>query len=831
MKVFLKYAAWTLVIIVLLIGGAFAYLLSNKDQIREYALNGINEQLTVKLNVDEIDLTLFSQFPKVSLDLQRVSISDRLRPKQHLLRAEHVYIGFNLYDIIRKNYTIKLITIDKGNIDLYTNKKGISNYSIFKEQENPGKNETFLLSLNEVKMNGVEVDYVDERYQQYHSALFKMVSLYGDFNEKGENIGLKGDLLAHQLKSDDIILARNKPLKLDVVFKTDHRAGTYTFERGYVDIDRLKLSLTGKIINKPKSVYFDLETSARNLDIPSLLSILPVQSLPQDLKGDGDLFLSGTIKGEASDKLAPAIHFNFGVTNGTLQKGNGLALKQINFKGEFSNGAGHNKQSSLVSLTDLSFMLKDAQITGKFMVTNFADPLLTTSLKGKINADDLINFMQNETLKSAEGMIDFDIDFSGKTSNLNQSSWLSNKSSGRVVLELTNITFKQNDKSIKRLSAQLSLENKNALIENFEAEFAESDIKISGTLNNIIPYLLLADQPLEANIKYQSNNIDLNNFVMPLSPTNMDENKKGFALPENIVIDAEVKATQLVYNLFKAKNVSAAVRWKGKKITVENLVAQTMNGQLKLDGEIENARDGRFMASVTSTLNNIDINALFKACNDFGQQEITNKHIQGKLSGTIDLVSVWSNNLDCDLGKLYALCNVDIKNGELNGYKPLEALGKYVDVKELQNLKFADLKNTIEIRNKTIYIPAFDVKNNALNMTLSGTHTLDNFIDYKVKIKLSELLKNRRKATVNEFNEEETADGGMNLYLTMKGPIDNFKIAYDKKEVKQQLKQDLKKEKQSIKEILKKEFTGDEEKKKDIKEKKNDNDELEFEPE
>lgn len=831
MKVFLKYCAWLAVVLVLLIAGAFVYLLLNKDQIKEYALNEINEQLTVKLNVGEVDVTLFSQFPKVSLDMKNVSISDPIQPKQHLLRAGHVYIGFNLYDIIRKQYHIKLITIEQGAVNLYTNKKGVSNYFIFKEQQDDGKEEAFLLSLKEVKMNEMEVDYRDDLYNQYHSALFQSVSLYGDFNQKGENIGIKGNMLAHRLRSDNIILAKEKPLKMDVVLKTNHQTNTYTFERGYVDIDQLKLAFTGQVVNKPKSVYFDVETSARNLDIPSLLSLLPGQSLPADLKSDGELFLSGTIKGEASDKAAPAIRFSFGVNNGSLQKGKGLALKQVNFKGEFSNGTKHTKQSSMLSLTGLSFVLKDAKITGDFRMENFADPVLSTSLKGKIQAADLLDFLQDETLKTADGTIDFDINFSGKTSNLNASSWLNNQSSGNVTLDLSNITFKQNDKSIKRIAAQLSLENKNARIENFEAELAESDVKISGTLNNIIPYLLLNNQPLEANIRYQSNNIDLNNFVMPLSPANMDESKKGFALPENIVIDADVKASQLTYNTFKAKNVSAYVRWKGKKITVENLAAQTMNGQLKLDGEIENAPDGRFMASISTSLNSIDINALFKACNDFGQQEITSKHLQGKLSGTIDMVSVWSNNLDCDMNKLYALCDVSIKNGELNGYKPLESLGRFVDVKELQNLKFADLKNTIEIRNKTIFIPAFDVKNNALNLTLAGTHTLDNYIDYKIKIKLNELLSKKRKASTNEFNEEETPDGGMNLYLSMKGPIDNFKISYDKKEVKQQLKQDLKKEKQSIKEILKKEFSGEEEKKKDIKEKKNDNDELEFEAE
>ena len=112
----------------------------------------------------------------------------------------------------------------------------------------------------------------------------------------------------------------------------------------------------------------------------------------------------------------------------------------------------------------------------------------------------------------------------------------------------------------------------------------------------------------------------------------------------------------------------------------------------------------------------------------------------------------------------------------------------------------------------------------------------DNFVDYKLKLKLSELLKNKRKAASanNEFNEEEvTADKGVNLYLSMKGPISNIKISYDKIGTKQKITQELKQEKQNIKEILKKELgisTGDK-KENEIKEKKNDTDELEFEPE
>jgi hypothetical protein len=188
---------------------------------------------------------------------------------------------------------------------------------------------------------------------------------------------------------------------------------------------------------------------------------------------------------------------------------------------------------------------------------------------------------------------------------------------------------------------------------------------------------------------------------------------------------------------------------------------------------------------------------------------------------------VWSAELTCDLNKLYVLSKIQITNGELNGYEPLKALSKFIDVNDLEKLKFAEIKNSIEIKNKTIFIPQFDVKNNALNITLSGTHTFDNFVDYKLKLKLSELLKNKRKAVSanNEFNEEEvTADKGVNLYLSMKGPISNIKISYDKIGTKQKITQELKQEKQNIKEILKKELgisTGDK-KENEIKEKKND---------
>lgn len=828
----LKYFLYSLVVIVLLAAGLIGYLLANKNQIKKYALEQLNAQLDAKITINNIDITLFKQFPKVSLDMHLVRITDPTQPKQYLLQAEHVYIGFNIYDILRKQYNIKLIAIDSAQLNLYTDLAGKSNYNILKQDTTTAENQRFLLSLKEVKLNQVNVVYLNRANKQHHDLRLQDIILSGDFSSIGESINCKGLVYARKIKSDRFQFAKNKLLTLDIALAINNQTETYTFTKGFIDLDMLQLNLEGSIVNKPKATLFDVKVGARKLDIQSMLSLLPGSvSLPSDLQSEGELYFNGLIKGEASEKKSPQISFTFGVKNGKLQKGDGLSINNIKFSGEFGNGAQHSAKQSFVKLTDLSFTLNQGQVSGHLFINDFTNPKLSTHLKGNMRAEDIVAFIKNSELKRAEGNINFDINFEGLLAHVNASNWLQNKATGIVAVDLSNIELGEKNNKIEKFDALFTVSGKDVEINKLDAKVDQSDIKITGVLNNLIPYVLVKNEKLNAQITYQSNYIDFNNFAM-FGVASKDTVQAGFSLPENITISAHVSANKLMYNLFTAQHVSAKLLWRGKVISVEDFTAQTMEGDIKLDGQIENAPDGRFLITASSNLKGINITRLFKECNDFGQQEITQKHLKGKLSGEVNFVGVWSNNFTCDLNKLYVLSKIKVNNGELVNYEPLNALGKYIDVNELRNLKFADLDNTIEIKNKTIFIPQFDVKNNALNITLSGSHTFTNVVDYKMKIKLSELLKNKRKKSNNEFNEEEaTADRGVNLYMSMKGPIDNVSITYDKVGTKQKITQELKQEKQNIKELLKKELGLDDKTKSDIKEKQKDDEELEFEAE
>lgn len=57
------------------------------------------------------------------------------------------------------------------------------------------------------------------------------------------------------------------------------------------------------------------------------------------------------------------------------------------------------------------------------------------------------------------------------------------------------------------------------------------------------------------------------------------------------------------------------------------------------------------------------------------------------------------------MDKLYAGIDMTIENGELNNVESMKSLSRFIELKDLENVKFATLKNQFEIKNQVITIP------------------------------------------------------------------------------------------------------------------------------
>jgi hypothetical protein len=124
-------------------------------------------------------------------------------------------------------------------------------------------------------------------------------------------------------------------------------------------------------------------------------------------------------------------------------------------------------------------------------------------------------------------------------------------------------------------------------------------------------------------------------------------------------------------------------------------------------------------------------------------------------------------------------------------------------------VRFKTLKNTIEIFDETIYIPRMMIENSALNLELEGTHTFGNYMRYSIGLSVAELLATKANwiAKKAEKRIENNSKGGLTAYIIMEGTPDDLKIRYDKATVKENVKEEVKKEKQNFLRALKGEGT------------------------
>jgi hypothetical protein len=239
-------------------------------------------------------------------------------------------------------------------------------------------------------------------------------------------------------------------------------------------------------------------------------------------------------------------------------------------------------------------------------------------------------------------------------------------------------------------------------------------------------------------------------------------------------------------------------------VRVNSLSAEAMGGEVKMRGLFSFTDNNSLNINCDISAVDMDIPKIFKQCENFGQSTLTDKHLKGTVSASVAMNATWLNYKELDQNTLTAIVDFNIKNGELIKFEPLRAASKFIRVEELEDIRFADLSNTIKIANKRMDIPQFEIKSSALNLIFSGYHYFNNNVDYHIKVNLHKVLAqkfNRNLADV-QYMEQDPYEG-LNLFLSMSGPIDNLKIKYDKPATRNKIKEDFKKEKEELRNLIK----------------------------
>ncbi len=815
-KKIVKIALWFFGFVILMLLTLFisAYLL--QDKIAAYAVDKLNESLNTSLTYKEIHFSFISRFPDASLEFNDVKMLEVVpyKKKEILFKAHHLYARFNIWDIITGNYTVRKIEINDGAIALKHFKNGTDNYHIFKT-DTTSTSSKFNYDLNKVIFKRVNFSLIGYKDNERYAFNIKQGQAKGNFSDDKYSLKIDGDLLIHQIMTDSINYIRNKDATVDFTFQVDNKKGTYTINKGDLNLNKIPFFVEGLINYSDSIKNIDFNVKGKDLELHDFIHELPseYQNKMSDISTEGNFSFEVNIKGGLSSDAPFNINLNASMKNGNLTKENSdINFTNLNFNLTYTNGGSNSLKNSKLYFKNFSATHKMGQISGEFSVINLESPSINAKLKGTFNLTDLLPFIGNSTIKNIEGkaVADVILDLKLKQwSNVKSSDFIGSKSSGMINLSNVNIELNESSNSISGLNGIVLFSNTNLVLEKLNLNYGKTNFDITGTLIDIFPYFFNSSYPLKAKIKVQTKNIDFDDLLKTNSSS--ETSNKKLNIPENILADVDFQASKVKFGKFTGSEMKTSIYFVNGRLDIPSFKISALDGIITASGKISKTNEETFFITLKTKIIDIDARKAFYAFDDFGQEVdgLTYNKINGTIDADIELVSEWNSDFSPRMDRLMVISDAVIKNGEIRNYNTLEALSKYVKVSNLSEIKFETLKNVITIRNEVITIPEMEIKSNAMNLWISGTHTFKNEINYRIRILLSEVLGKKAKEankTNQEFDIEDDGLGQTTLYLLVTGTTDNPKFKYDTKAVKKKIAEDVKTQKTEIKKILFEEF-------------------------
>ena len=266
--------------------------------------------------------------------------------------------------------------------------------------------------------------------------------------------------------------------------------------------------------------------------------------------------------------------------------------------------------------------------------------------------------------------------------------------------------------------------------------------------------------------------------------TDTTQESTPFFMPKNILANISISIKDASYEKFHMSHFEAKVSLNKGLLKAKEVQLKSMSGNITGDFALSQTEKGNLRLITNSKLDQINVRQLFYEFENFGQKTIRHKHLRGKTTSDIYLRTEWDAYLKPIHEKLYAFLDIKINDGELIEFEPMLLMSDYISVNELKRIRFSNLENQIEVKNRSVEIPFMEIQSSAMDIAGSGTHFFDNTLDYEIEFSLNEVMSKRwrkkNKKQFSEFGEIENDEiKGTIIPLKMTGTVDNPKISFN----------------------------------------------------
>ncbi len=741
-KVLKIVGIFLLVVIIALAAAPFLF----KDKIKALVLKSINESVDATVAFEDVDLSLFRNFPNATVNIDKLSIINKVPFEgDTLFYAGDVNLRMSIKELFKGDdepMNLQGFSSSNAVVNVIFNKDGLGNFDIaLKDQEedtSTSESKPFALNIQEYAINNLRFTFLDE------GANMKMVLDSLNHTGKGNFAQQKLDLETKtttkvSFEMDSTNFMKNVTLSLDAVLGIDLDNSKYEFKDNKALINQLPLEFNGFIQMLEDGQLYNLTFKTPTSDFKNFLGLVPEAYAGNinQVKTTGEFKVSGKVDGKLTETTIPKFNIELASNNASFQYPDlPKAVRNIIIDTHIVNETGL-MNDTYVNLDQLSFSIDQDVFNAKATIKNVAEnPLVDAALKGTINLANVTKAYPVQLDKPLTGILKADVTTKFDMKSVETSQYQNIQNAG--TLSLTGFKYEGPEmaKPFEIKSTSLAFNPNQIRLNEFDAKTGSSDLQITGGLDNLYGFLF-KKQVLKGSFDMNSSRLVVSDFMAPTTSTSDDGKKtttEAVKIPDFLDCSISAKATNVVYDNLDLKNVSGNLAIKDEAISLSNLKMDVFGGSIGLNGMVS-TKGAKPIFNMDLGLNAVNIAESFTQVEMLKSIAPIANVINGKLNSTIklsgDLTDDMTPNLKTLTGDLVGQLlstTVNEKNSTL-----LTALSSNVKFLDVSKLNLNDIKAALSFKDGKVAVKPIDLTYQDINITVGGTHGFDQSMNYDVQ--------------------------------------------------------------------------------------------------
>lgn len=779
----------------------FAYVSANKKSIIKQVTEVVSKKINGKVTIGDVELSFLRTFPRASVLLNNVSITDTMYSQHHhaFLQAKYVFAELSIIALIKKQSAVNGVRIEEASVYLFTDTSGYTNTYLFRQKKDSASNKIDQDNKNELKsilLKDVRLTINDMRKEKLQDFIVSNISIKLDELDTGNLLfSTKAKVLVHSLSfflpAGSFI--KDKKFEGDFDLTYNKKLNQLQFDSIYIKLSGHPFNLSGSFDLAGPNPQFYLKVHTRKISYPFAKSLLTekiataLSIVDLDKNIDVDAIISGPLKG--SD---PLINATWSV------KGTHLITPFFNFddatlQGSYTDevvpGLPRRDPNSKINISNFSGNWNGLPVTSaNIEILDLYQPTLTCDLQSAFPLTKLNELLGSSSIQLQSGDGAINLTYKGPlVRNNNANSFIN----GIVSFKNGSILYAPRDVELKNVNGRMVFKNSNVFIENLQCEVLNNKIIMNGEARNLLS--MINTEPDKVNIDWNiySPSLNLGAFTYLLRSRKKSNYKKSnksklgdIAQKIDDVLEkgrlhVNLKADRMTYKKLLASNVQANVSLLQDRYLIDKVSMEQGGGRMNLNGSLISQSDNYNKASVNATFDNVDVNKIFTEFNNFGQDGITSENLSGKLTAKVNANLSLDNNGKAYPNSIVSIVDFSLKNGALNNFEPVKKLQNFLfKNRDFENIQFAELKDRLEISNQEIKINRMEIESSVLSIFVEGVYSMKGNTDMTIQVPLKNLKK--RKADNKLENEGADKKGGASIYIRGRpGPDGNIQFKAD----------------------------------------------------